>query len=98
MYGHDGHHILHEEEKNVKINTALIYDPKEYKFLLYCPFYLKYLEDYTKTMWHKRLCNKAVTEDKEWGLLFYLSNLDKSKQFRRLKASEARIFSMNFDT
>ena len=29
VYGHVGHHILHEEEKNRRINTALENDPKE---------------------------------------------------------------------
>ena len=29
VYGHVGHHILHEEEKNRRMNTTLAYDPKE---------------------------------------------------------------------
>ena len=29
VYGHVGHHILHKEEKNRRINTALTYDIKE---------------------------------------------------------------------
>ena len=29
VYGHVGHHILHEKEKNRKRNTTLAYDPKE---------------------------------------------------------------------
>ena len=48
--GHVGHHILHEEELNRRRYTALAYDPKEYKFLLYCPFYGKHLEEYTKNV------------------------------------------------
>ena len=50
-YGHVGHHILHKEEKNRRINTALEYDPKEEKFLLYCTLYVKHMEEYTKTPW-----------------------------------------------
>ena len=48
VYGHVGHHILHEEDKNRRINTALEYDPREDELLLYCPFCVKNLEDYTK--------------------------------------------------
>ena len=29
VHGHVGHHILHEEEKNRRRNTAPEYDPKE---------------------------------------------------------------------
>ena len=48
VYGHVGHHILHGEEKNRRINTDLAYDPREEKSLLYCPLYTKHLEDHTK--------------------------------------------------
>ena len=32
VYGHIGHHILHEKEKNRRRNTDLEYDPKEDEF------------------------------------------------------------------
>ena len=35
LYGHVGHHILLEEDKNRRINTSLEYDPKEDEFCLY---------------------------------------------------------------
>ena len=61
MYGHVGHHILHEEEKNRRINTALAYDPKEYEFLLYFPLYINHLEYYTKITWPQGLSTESVT-------------------------------------
>ena len=51
MYGHVGHHILYEEEKNRRRNTAMEYDPKEDKFLIYFPLYVKHLEECIKTPW-----------------------------------------------
>ena len=48
MYGHVGHNILHEEEKNRKRNIAQGYDPKEDELLIYYPLYVNHLEDYTK--------------------------------------------------
>ena len=47
VYGHVGHHILHEEDKNRRRNTALEYDPKEEKPLLYFLLYVKHPEEYT---------------------------------------------------
>ena len=67
MYGHVGRHIRHEEQKNRMRNTALEYDPKEENFLLYCLFYMNYLEDYIKTRWPLGISAEAVTEDKVWG-------------------------------
>ena len=61
--GHVGHHILHEEELNRRRYTALAYYPKEEKFLLHCPLYVKHLKDYTKTTWLRGLSIEAVTED-----------------------------------
>ena len=37
VYGNVGRHILHEEEKNSRINTVLEYYPKRYKFLICFP-------------------------------------------------------------
>ena len=71
LYGHVSHHILHEEEKSRRRNTALEYYPKEEKFLLYCPFYVKHLEEYTKTPWPRGLRSESATEYKAWGFLFY---------------------------
>ena len=61
VYGHVGHHILHEEEKNRRINTALAYDPKEDEFLLYFPLYINHLEYYTKITWPQGLSTESVT-------------------------------------
>ena len=61
VYCNLGHHIPHEEEKNRRRNTALAYDPKEDEFLLYCPFYVKHLEEYTKTPWPQGLITESVT-------------------------------------
>ena len=49
VYAHVGNYILHEEENNRSRNTALAYDPKGNKLLLYCPLYVENLEEYTKT-------------------------------------------------
>ena len=70
VYGHIGHHILHEAEGNRRRNTALAYDPKGDGFLLYFPLYVKHPEEYTKTPWPQGLRNEYVTEDKVWGFLF----------------------------
>ena len=48
IYGHVGHHIIYEEEKNRRRNNDLGYDTKEDELLLYCPLYVKHLEEYTK--------------------------------------------------
>ena len=48
VYGNVGHHILHEKEINMRRNTALAYYPKEGGSLLYCPLYVKHLEEYTE--------------------------------------------------
>ena len=48
MYDHVGNQILHEEDKIRSRNTAPVYYPKEDRLLLYCPSYLKHLEEYTK--------------------------------------------------
>ena len=64
VYGNVGHNILHKEEKNRRRNTSLSYDPKEEKFLLYCPLYTNYLGYYTKTTWPRGLSTESVTEDK----------------------------------
>ena len=61
VYGHVGHHILHEEEKNRRRNTALAYDPGEDEFLLYCPLYVNHLEEYTKTPRQPGLSTESVT-------------------------------------
>ena len=98
VYGHVGHHILHEEEKNRRRNTALAYDPRENEFLIYCPLYLKNLEEYTKTPWPRGLSTESVTGDKVWGFLFCQSHQAKIKQGGILKASEIRISTSNFDT
>ena len=45
VYGHVGHHILHEKEKNRKRNTTLAYDPKEDGILLYFLLYVRHLEE-----------------------------------------------------
>ena len=79
MYGHVGHHILHKEEKNRRRNTALEYDPKEEKLLLYCPLYVNHLEEYTKKTWPQVPSTESVTEDKMWGFIFYQAQRDKSK-------------------
>ena len=97
MYGHVGHRILHEDEKNSRRKTALAYDPKEEKFLLYCPLYMKQLEEYTTALWPWGLITESVTEDKVWGFLFYQTHWDKRIQGGRLKASEKRIYARNFD-
>ena len=49
MYDHAGHQILHEEETNMRGNNYPEYNPKEDKLLIYCPFYVKNLEGFTKT-------------------------------------------------
>ena len=67
VYGHVDNHILHKEEKNRRTNTALAYDQKEDEFLLYCPLYVKHLEDYTKTSWPWGFSTEYITEDKMWG-------------------------------
>ena len=79
VYGHVGNHILHREEKNRRRNNALAYDPKEDKFLLYCPLYGKHLEEYTKTPWLQGLSTESVTEDEVGGFLFYQSLWAKRK-------------------
>ena len=48
VYGYVGHQIIHEKDKNRRRNNAMEYDPKEDKFLLYCIFYVKHLEEYKK--------------------------------------------------
>ena len=88
VYGHVGHHILHEEEKYRRINTSLEYDPKEDELLLHCPLYVNYLEDYTKIPWPRRLSTESVTEDHMWGFLFYQAHWAKRKQGGRLKSYE----------
>ena len=62
--GHVGRHIIHEEEKNRRINTALECDPKEDEFLIYCPLYVNHLEEYTKTPWPRGLSTESTIEDK----------------------------------
>ena len=37
VYGNVGHHTLHKEENNRRRNTAMKYDTKEDKLLIYCP-------------------------------------------------------------
>ena len=69
MYGHVGHHILHEEEEKRRRNNALAYDQKEDEILLYFPFYVKHHKDYTKTTWLQGISIEAVTEDKLWGFI-----------------------------
>ena len=98
VYGHVGHHILHEKEKNRRRNTALEYYPKEGRFLLYFPLYVKHLDEYTKAPWPRGLIIESVTEDHVWGGLFYQEHRAKGKQGRILKAVETRIFTSNFDT
>ena len=66
VYGHVGHQILHKEENNRRINTALVYYPKDEELLLYCSLFAKHLEEYTKKMWARGLRTEAVTEDKVW--------------------------------
>ena len=48
VYVNVGRNILHEREKNRRRNNALADDPEEYGLLLYCPLYVKHLEEYTK--------------------------------------------------
>ena len=43
VYGYVGHQIIHEEEKIRRINAALVYDPKKYELLPYCPLYVNNL-------------------------------------------------------
>ena len=61
VYCNVGHHIPHEEEKNRRRNTDLAYDPKEDELLIYCPFYVKHLEEYTKKPWPQGLITESVT-------------------------------------
>ena len=97
VYGRVDHHILHEKEKNRRRNTAIAYYPKEDEFLLYCPLYLKHLEESTKTPWPRGLSTESVTEDKVWGFLFYQAHQAKSKQGGRLKSGETSISTNIFD-
>ena len=98
VYGHVGHHVLHEEEKNRRRNTALTYYPREDEFYQYFPLYVKHLEEYTKTPWLRGICTESVIDDEVWGGLFYQAYWDKRKQGRRLKAGKIRIATRNFDT
>ena len=97
MYGHIGHHIIHEGDKNRRRNNALAYDPKEYEFLLYFPLYFNHLEEYTQILWPQGLSTESVTEYKVWGFLFYQANWAKSKQGGKCKAVKTRIYTSNFD-
>ena len=97
VYGHVGHHINNEEEKNRRRNTALAYNPKEDKFLLYFLLYVKHLEEYTKKPWLRGISTESVTEDKVWGFLFYQAHQAKRKQGGILKAGEKIIPTSNFD-
>ena len=96
VYGNVGHHILREKEKNRRRNTALAYYPKEGRSLLYCPLYVKHLEEYTKKTWPRGLSTESVTEDTVWGGLLYQSHRAKRKQGKILKAGETRIPTSNF--
>ena len=98
VYGHVGHHILHEQEKNRRRNNALADYPKEDEFLRYCPLYMKHLEDYTNTSWPRGLRTESVTEDEVLGFVFYQSHWDKREQGEISKADETRIPTRNFDT
>ena len=99
VYGHVGHHILHEEEKNRRRNNALAYDTKKEEFLLCCILYVKHLEEYTKTPWPRGLSTEYGTEDKVCvGGIFCQSHRYKRKQGGGLKAGETRICTRNFDT
>ena len=66
--------------------------------LLYCPFYAKHLEEYTKTSCPRGLIAESVTEDKVWVFLLYQAHRDKRKQGRILKDYETRISTQKIDT
>ena len=66
MCGHVVNHIRHEEEKNIKINTALSYDTREDEYLIYCPLYANNLKDNTNTISPRGLSTEAFAEDKLW--------------------------------
>ena len=99
VYGRVSHHILHEEEKNRRRNNALAYDPKEDKFLLYCPLYVKSTwKSKQKHPWPRVLSTESVTENKVRGFLFYQAHRAKRKQGGGLKAGESKMSTRNFDT